>query len=87
MKIREYLGDRAFYRNTAIIAIPIALQSLITIGVNLIDNIMLGSLGEIPLSASALAVQYIGFYNICCMGLGRFCACVEILGNEGYSVP
>lgn len=70
MKIREYLGDRAFYRNTAIIAIPIALQSLITIGVNLIDNIMLGSLGEIPLSASALAVQYIGFYNICCMGLG-----------------
>lgn len=70
MKIREYLGDRAFYRNTAVIAIPIALQSLITIGVNLIDNIMLGSLGEIPLSASALAVQYIGFYNICCMGLG-----------------
>ncbi len=70
MKIREYLGDRAFYRNTAVIAIPIALQSLITIGVNLIDNVMLGSLGEIPLSASALAVQYIGFYNICCMGLG-----------------
>ena len=70
MKIKEYLGDRTFYRNTAVIAIPIALQSLITIGVNLIDNIMLGSLGEIPLSASSLAVQYIGFYNICCMGLG-----------------
>lgn len=70
MKIKEYLGDRAFYRNTAVIAIPIALQSLITIGVNLVDNIMLGSLGEVPLSASALAVSFISFYNICCMGLG-----------------
>ncbi|HKM35876.1 MAG TPA: MATE family efflux transporter [Lachnospiraceae bacterium] len=70
MKIKEYLGNGEFYKSTAMIAIPIALQSLITMGVNLLDNIMLGSLGEIPLSASSLAVQYIGFYNICCMGLG-----------------
>ncbi len=70
MNIKAYLGDKDFYKVTAVIALPIALQSLITIGVNLIDNIMLGALGEIPLSASALAVQYIGFYNICCMGLG-----------------
>lgn len=70
MNVKAYLGDKSFYKVTAAIALPIALQSLITIGVNLIDNIMLGALGEIPLSASALAVQYIGFYNICCMGLG-----------------
>lgn len=67
---KPYLGDKIFYKNTATIAIPIALQSLITIGVNLIDNVMLGTLGEVPLSASALAVSYIGFFNICCMGLG-----------------
>lgn len=67
---RAYLGDKKFYTETAWIALPIALQSLITIGVNLIDNIMLGSLGEIPLSASTLAVQFISFYSICCMGLG-----------------
>ena len=70
MKIKEYLGDREFYKSTALIAVPIALQSLITMGVNLLDNIMLGSLGEVALSSSSLAVQYIGFYNICCMGLG-----------------
>lgn len=70
MKIKEYLGSKEFYKSAALIAIPIALQNLITMGVNLLDNIMLGSLGEIPLSASALAVQYIGFFNICCMGLG-----------------
>ena len=31
---------------------------------------MLGALGEIALSATALALQYISFYAICCMGLG-----------------
>lgn len=67
---KRYLGTRDFYKETIVIALPIALQSLITIGVNLMDNIMLGSLGDIPLSASALAVSFIGFYNICCMGLG-----------------
>lgn len=69
-KWKEYLGTKDFYRETIAIALPIAIQSLITIGVNLVDNIMLGSLGETALSASALAVSFIGFYNICCMGLG-----------------
>ena len=65
--LKKYLGDRKFYKNTALIAVPIALQSLITIGVNLLDNIMLGKLGELPLAASTLAVQFIAFYSICCI--------------------
>ena len=69
-KIRKYLGDRQFYRETSIIALPIALQSLITIGVNLLDNIMLGKMGETQIAASNLAVQFISFFGICCMGLG-----------------
>lgn len=69
-ELKAYFGDRKFYKDMFAIALPIALQSLITIGVNLIDNIMLGSLGEIALSASTLAVQFITFYHICCMGLG-----------------
>lgn len=67
---KTYFGDRKFYQDMFAIALPIALQSLITIGVNLVDNIMVGSLGEIALSASTLAVQFISFYHICCMGLG-----------------
>lgn len=67
---KKYFGDRRFYKETIGIALPIALQSLITIGVNLLDNVMLGSLGEITLSASTLAVQFISFYSISCMGLG-----------------
>ena len=69
-RIAYYFGDRKFYRSAFLIAIPIAMQSLITISVNLIDNVMLGALGELPLSASALAVQFISLFQICCMGLG-----------------
>lgn len=59
-----------FYRRLCGIAIPIALQSLITVGVNMTDTMMMGTLGEIGLSATALANQFIGIYQICCMGLG-----------------
>lgn len=64
------LHDKNFYRNVARIAVPIAFQSLITIGVNMMDTIMLGALGEISLSASSLANQFITVYYILCMGMG-----------------
>ena len=69
-KIRPYLGDREFYKTVAVLAIPISLQSLITIGVNMMDTIMLGSMGEVALSASSLANQFINIFHICCMGIG-----------------
>lgn len=69
-KIRPYLGDREFYKNVASIAVPISLQSLITIGVNMMDTIMLGNLGDTAISASSLANQFIHIFQICCMGMG-----------------
>lgn len=62
--------DKAFYKQAVAIAIPISMQSMITIGVNLMDNIMVGSLGETVLSGTSLANQYISIYHICCMGIG-----------------
>lgn len=59
-----------FYRRVIFLAAPIALQSLITIGVNMLDTIMVGSLGETELSATSLANQFINIYHIFCMGLG-----------------
>lgn len=44
-KLRLYLGTAEFYKRVGIIAIPIALQSLISIGVNMMDTVMLGALG------------------------------------------
>lgn len=62
--------DKEFYKQAAAIAIPVSLQSMITMGVNLLDNIMVGALGETIMSATALANQYLNIYHICCMGIG-----------------
>ena len=72
MNILKKLFDmeEGFYRRVLVLALPIAAQSLITIGVNMLDNIMVGQLGETELSAVSLANQYISIYHILCMGLG-----------------
>ena len=62
--------DKHFYSRVALISLPIAAQSLITVGVSLMGTLMLGSLGETPLSAASLANQFITLYQICCMGIG-----------------
>ena len=69
-RIVPYLGTGDFYGRMFRIALPIALQSLIQIGVNMMDTVMLGSLGETAISASALANQFITIYHIACMGIG-----------------
>ncbi len=63
-------GDKQFYRRVAGIAIPIALQGFITTGVNMMDTIMIGTVGETQLSAVSLANQFISIYQILCMGIG-----------------
>lgn len=63
------IRDKSFYKRAAAIAIPISLQSLIVIGVNMTDTIMVGSLGENALSGTALANQFISIFHICCMGI------------------
>jgi putative MATE family efflux protein len=59
-----------FYKRVFALALPIAAQSLITIGVNMLDTMMVGSLGDDPLSATSLANSFISIYQIFCMGLG-----------------
>ena len=61
--------DKSFYKTVAIVAVPIAAQSLITVGVNMMDTIMVGRVGETALSAVSLANTFINIYHILCMGL------------------
>lgn len=62
--------DKGFYKMIFTLALPTVLQGFITIGVNMMDTIMLGSYGEIQLSASSLAGEFINIFQILCMGLG-----------------
>jgi len=68
--IKEYLGDKELYKKMIKIAVPISLQSLITVGINLMDTIMLSEMGDAQLSASSLAGQFINLFMIFCMGIG-----------------
>jgi len=65
-----FIKDKSFYIKVALIAIPIALQGLITNGVNIMDTIMVGKVGETQLSAVSLANQFINIFHIFCMGIG-----------------
>ena len=68
--MKLFKKEPAFYKTVFALALPIALQSLITIGVNMLDTIMVGELGEKALSATSLANSFITIYHIFCMGLG-----------------
>lgn len=68
--MKLFRKDSGFYKQVFKLALPIALQSLITIGVNMLDTIMVGKLGEDSLSATSQANSFISVYQIFCMGLG-----------------
>lgn len=68
MKI--FVREKQFYKTLVSLALPIAAQQLINVGVNMADNIMLGQLGESPMSAATLANNFISIFQIMCMGIG-----------------
>jgi len=65
-----FVKDKQFYKTALMLALPIVLQNMITIGVNIMDTVMLGSYGEIQLSGSSLANEFINIFHILCMGMG-----------------
>lgn len=53
----NHMNNRALLKTLAVVALPIALQSLIASSLSLIDNMMVGSLGEAELNAVGVSVQ------------------------------
>lgn len=52
------IDNKKLLRTMAAVALPIALQSLIGSSLNLVDNLMVGSLGESELNAVGVSVQF-----------------------------
>lgn len=65
-----FVKDKNFYKTALVLALPIVFQNMITIGVNIMDTVMLGSYGEVQLSGSSLANEFINIFHILCMGMG-----------------
>ena len=67
---KTQLTNREFYRKTIPLMLPVVVQQLITIGINFMDNLMIGGFGEVSISAAAFANQFYSFFQFVCMGLG-----------------
>lgn len=67
------LKDREFTGKLKAIALPIALQNLINFGINALDTIMLGRIGEVQLSGSSLANQFSFMFMVISMGVAAGC--------------
>ena len=65
---RKYIGDRAFYRRMLIIVLPIMIQNGITNFVSLLDNIMVGRIGTLPMSGVSIVNQLMFVFNLCIFG-------------------
>ena len=58
MKLTDYLGDKPFWRVTVKLAIPVALQNVLTSSFQLVDTLMVSQLGDVTLSAVGMAAQW-----------------------------
>lgn len=67
--MRKVFKDKAFITTMLTLALPITLQSFITSSLNLVDNLMIGKLGEEAIAAVGLANQYFFIFTLCLSGI------------------
>ena len=61
--------DKEFYKGVISVAIPIAIQNVITFGVSMMDIVMLGALGDVAVASANLANQLQFLLMLLCMGV------------------
>jgi len=66
--IRKFIGDRKFYRTVLGVAVPMMIQNGITNLVNLLDNVMVGSLSTEAMSGVSIVNQFIFIFNLMVFG-------------------
>lgn len=64
-----FVREKDFYKLLITISVPIALQNLVDFGLNMMDTVMLGRLGEKVISASAIANQPYFIFTVFLFGL------------------
>lgn len=69
MRYGKYIGDRSFYRQILLVAIPIIAQNAITNIVSLLDNVMVGQLSTAELSGVTIVNNnLINIFHLCVFG-------------------
>lgn len=65
---RKVIGDRAFYNRVVMIALPIIIQNTISNVVSLLDNVMVGRVGTLEMSAVSIVNQLLFVFYLCIFG-------------------
>ncbi len=68
MKLKKLIGTKEFYKAALVIALPIMVQNGLTSCVNLLDNLMVGSLGTESMTAVSIANQLLFVYQLTVFG-------------------
>ncbi len=69
LSLKECLfGDADFYRRVAVIVFPMIVQNTLSNIVGLLDNIMVGQVGTIPMSSVAIVNQILFIFYLCIWG-------------------
>ena len=62
------MKDKHFYRRILSVALPMMIQNGITNFVQMLDNVMVGQVGTIPMSGVAIVNQLLFVFNLCVFG-------------------
>ena len=65
----RWIGDRQFYRTALAVGVPLMFQQLITSSVNLVDNLMIGSLGATAIASVGLANKVFFVFSLLVFGV------------------
>ena len=65
---QNLIGDRVFYERVISIALPIIIQNTISNVVSLLDNIMVGRVGTLEMSAVSIVNQLLFVFYLCIFG-------------------
>jgi len=64
-----FIKDKAFYKTFLVIALPIIIQNVISIGLNMVGTIMVSGIGESAISAVGLANRVYFIFSTICFGI------------------
>ncbi len=68
MQKNKFFGDKAFYRHALMVAVPIMIQNGITNFVSMLDNIMVGAVGNVEMTGVSIANTIMFVFNLTVFG-------------------
>ena len=84
--LKRYIGDKAFYKRVLYVLLPIVIQNFITNFVSMLDNVMVGAIGTMPMSGVSITNQLMFVYSVCifgaCSAAGIFTA--QYFGSKNH---